>query len=397
MTPEMTIRGLCSADIPVRDKARNQQHSKQDRMFLVPGSPNPARSKDARFLLIGTVLAVLIMLIALTASARAQVASHASNASLGPASLGPATMTAPMQISDKPVARVNGAVLTDRDLLREMYAIFPYAKQHNGFPKAQEASIRQGALEMIIFEELVYQETQRRKLTVPAAKLNQAEAGFQKQFNSPDEYNAYMQSEMHGSRQQLRKQIERSILIDELLKSELDTKSIVSLAEVQAYYTKNSAKFQQPESFNFQSISIIPPRDAKPGTDVTKEAQKKAEDALKQAKATRNYQDFGLLAEKISEDDFRVNMGDHKNVGREKLPPQVVKALASMQAGQVSGLIQIENAYTIIRLNTHNPARKQPLAEVKAELKTNLQKEKYEKLRSNFAKALRAKAKIEIV
>ena len=84
--------------------------------------------------------------------------------------------------------RVNGAVLTDRDLLREMYAIFPYARQHNGFPKAQEASIRQGALEMIIFEELVYQEAERRKLTISATKLNQAEAEFRKQFHSPDEY-----------------------------------------------------------------------------------------------------------------------------------------------------------------------------------------------------------------
>ena len=93
-------------------------------------------------------------------------------------------------MSDKPVARVNGAVLTDRDLLREMYAIFPYAKQHNGFPKAQEAAIRQGALEMIIFEELVYQEAVRRKLTISADDLNRAEADFRKQFNSPDEYDA---------------------------------------------------------------------------------------------------------------------------------------------------------------------------------------------------------------
>ena len=30
--------------------------------------------------------------------------------------------------SGKPVARVNGSVLTDRDLLREMYIIFPYAR-----------------------------------------------------------------------------------------------------------------------------------------------------------------------------------------------------------------------------------------------------------------------------
>ncbi len=84
----------------------------------------------------------------------------------------------PLQVSDKPVARVNGAVLTDRDLLREMFTIFPYAHQHNGFPKAQEAAIRQGALEMIIFEELVYQEAVRRKLTVSAGKAQSRSGRF---------------------------------------------------------------------------------------------------------------------------------------------------------------------------------------------------------------------------
>ena len=90
-------------------------------------------------------------------------------------------------------------------------------------------------------------------------------------------------------------------------------------------------------------------------------------------------------------------MGDHKAVGRDKLPPQIVKVAMTMQAGQVSGLIQIENAFTIFRLNAHNPPRKQSLADVKASLQTELQKRKYEQLRSNFAKSLRAKAKIEIV
>ena len=95
------------------------------------------------------------------------------------------------------------------------------------------------------------------------------------------------------------------------------------------------------------------------------------------------------------EDDFRVNMGDHKVIGRDKLPPQIVKAFSTMQPGQVSGLIQIESAYTIIRLNAHN-APKTSLEEVKADLKVELQKEKYEKLRSGLAKQLRAKAKIEV-
>jgi len=328
--------------------------------------------------------------IALSA-ASAQVASHAPTAVANTAS----AQTSPLQPSDKPVARVNGAVLTDRDLLREMYAIFPYAQQHNGFPKEQQAAIRQGALEMIIFEELVYQEAQRRKLTIPLEQLSRAEADFRKQFNSPDQYQQYLQTEMHGSEQQLRQQMRRSLLIEQVLKTDVELKSTVSSAEIEAYYAKNPALYRQPESFTFQSISIVPPLKATP--DQEKEARRKAENVLQQAKATKSYQDFGLLAEKFSEDDFRVNMGDHKVVPSEKLPPQVVKTLQAMQSGQVSALIQIETAFTIIRLNAHTPARKKPLAEVRNDLKTELQKSKYEKLRSGLAKQLRAKAKIEMV
>jgi parvulin-like peptidyl-prolyl isomerase len=338
-------------------------------------------------------LSVCILLVMAVAAAAQLAPSHAPSA-MGTAPVAP-PVTPLLQITDKPVARVNGAVLTDRDLLREMYAIFPYAKQHNGFPKAQEASIRQGALEMIIFEELVYQEAGRRKLTISAARLDSAEADFRKQFHSPDEYAQYMQAEMHGSRELLRQQMQRSLLIEEVLKAEVDDKAAVSLAEVRAYYDKHPVRFQQPESFSIQSISFLPPQKA--GPDAINANRKRAEEALAQAKATKNYQDFGLLAEKLSEDDFRVNMGDHKAVGRDKLPPQIVKAALAMQSGQVSGLIQIENAFTIFRLNAHNPVRQQNFAEVKADLRTELQKSKYERLRSNLARQLRTKAKIEIV
>ena len=324
-------------------------------------------------------------------AASAQMASHTPTAITNTAS----AQTSSLQVSDKPVARVNGTVLTDRDLLREMYMIFPYAQQHNGFPKAQEAEIRQGALEMIIFEELVYQEAVRRKLTISPEKLNRAQADFRGQFKSPDQYQQYLQTEMQGSEKNLRQQMRRSLLIEQVLKTDVEDKSAVSSTEVQAYYAKNPAKYQQGETFTFQSISVVPPLKDTP--EQAKQARSKAEDALRQAKATKSYQDFGLLAEKVSEDDFRVNMGDHKVVPADKLPPQVVKALQSMQAGQVSGLIQIESAFTIIRLNAHTAPRKKPLSEVRTELKTDLQKSKYEKLRSNLAKQLRSKAKIEMV
>ena len=341
-------------------------------------------------------LTIPSLLLVAVSIASAQIASHAPTAGLANASASTTVpMVSPLQVSDRPVARVNGAVLTDRDLLREMFTIFPYAQQHNGFPKAQEASIRQGALEMIIFEELVYQEAVRRKLSISPVKLNRAEAEFRKQFKSPDDYRQFMITEMQGSEQKLLKQIRRSILIEQVLKSDVEDRSAVTLADVKAYYDKNPAKYTQPESYSFQSISVMPA--LKPTAAQAAEAQKHSEEALLQAKATKSYQDFGLLAEKISQDDFRVNMGDHKVISSDKLPPQIVKAFSTMQPGQVSGLIRIESAYTIVRLNTHNPAKKQSLKEVQADLKSDLQKSKYEKLRSGLAKQLRAKAKVEEV
>jgi peptidyl-prolyl cis-trans isomerase SurA len=334
-----------------------------------------------------TICAVLVLGI----SATAQMSSHAPTAAAPKTSSAAAGPT----VQDKTVAVVNGAVLTDRDLLREMYTIFPYAQQHSGgFPKAQEASIRQGALEMIVFEELVYQEAIRRKLTVPAAKLTAAEAQFRKQFKTPDAYQQYLNMEAHGSTKAIREKIRRSLLIEQVLKSDVEARSTISAAELKAYYDKNPARFQVPESFSFQSISVIPP--LKPTAVQAKEAQQRAQDDLRQAKATKSYQEFGLLAEKISEDDFRVNLGDHKEVGRDKLPPEVIKALVAIRPGQITGVIQIESAYTIIRLNAHTPPHKKSLEEVRAELKDELQKNKYEKLRSSLNQHLRANAKIVI-
>lgn len=337
------------------------------------------------------ILTAILLAVATVASA--QVASHAPTG-VAPANTPTMAQAPPMQVTGKAVAKVNGTVLTDKDLLREMYTIFPYARQHNGgFPKAQEAGIRQGALEMIIFEELVYQEAVKRGMTIPQAKIDHGEAAYKKTFESPEQYQQFMQQEMHGSEKQLRQAIQRSLLIDQFLNQEVDKKSVVTAAEIRAYYDKNSARYQVPESYTFQSISIVPP--LKPTPEQAKDARKKADDILKQAKATKNFEGFGLLAEKVSEDDYRVNMGDHKVTPADKLPPQVINAFKGMKPGDISGLIQIESAYTLVRMNAHTPAHKQSFDEVKAQLTTELQKQKYEQLRVNLDKQLRSKAKVE--
>jgi parvulin-like peptidyl-prolyl isomerase len=291
------------------------------------------------------------------------------------------------------VARVNGSALTDADLLREEFAIFPYARQHNGIPKDLAPQIRDGALKMIIFEELVYQETLRRKMTVPAAKMQHAEADFHKQFATPGEFSTFLQSEFHGSTQLLEDKIRRSLLIEAFLKTEVDERSAVSIAEAREYYEKNPARFQHPESFTFQTISVLPPANAT--ADQLKEGRKRAEKGLQQARATKTAEEFGLLAEKISDDDYRVMMGQHKPVPADQLAPQVVKTMLTMKTGEVSDIIQVEQAYTIVRLQQHTPAGKPKFEEVKAQIQKELQQNKQNQLRMVLDKKLRQNAKIE--
>jgi hypothetical protein len=292
------------------------------------------------------------------------------------------------------VARVNGAVLTGTDLLREEYAIFPYAKQHNGeIPKEFEKQIRDGALKMIVFEELVYQEALRRKITIPAARTQKAEADFRKQFPNPDEFNNFLQSEFNGSRQLLDEKIRRSLLIEALLKVEVENKCSVTPSDVRASFDLNLARFHHPETYTFQTISVLPPQNATPAQ--LKEGLARGQNALKQAKATKTPEEFGLLAEKISDDDYRVMMGQHKPMPVDQLAPQVLKALSAMRPNDVSDLIQIDQAYTIVRLQAHTPAGQTKFEEVKAQLLKELKEGKRNKLRKALDAKLRQSAKVE--
>jgi parvulin-like peptidyl-prolyl isomerase len=294
----------------------------------------------------------------------------------------------------KPAVRVNDAVLTEADIVRQMYKIFPYASQHGGFPKAMEADIRKGAIEMIVFEELVYQEAKRMKVTIAPEQLSKAEAEFRKQLG-PDDYDQFLRTECQGSKQSLREKIRRSLLIEKMLETQIEQKSVVTATDAKAYYDKNPAQFETPERVRIQTISIIPPQNG--GAAVEKEARKRAEEAYKLARDTKSYQDFGLLAEKTSDDDWHIDMGDRHFVQVSTLPPPIVKAAAAMKPGEVSNLIQLGNAYTIIRLVEHTPAGKTPFAAVRAKLQSDLQKQKRVELRAALNQKLRKNAKVEVL
>jgi peptidyl-prolyl cis-trans isomerase SurA len=334
----------------------------------------------------------LTTMLAVAVSLSAQMPLASSHGSTTAKSVSTAQ---PQALSAKPAARVNGTILSELELRREMYTIFPYAQQHNGtFPKELEPEIRKGALDMIIFEELLYQEAKRLNLAITPEKMAAAEKAFRRQFDAGT-YEQFLHNECNGSQAILKERIRRSLLIEKMMKTQVQQKSTVTLADARAYYDKNAKQFEHGETVTIQTISIIPPENA--NKQINEEAYDKIKDGLRLARATKNAQEFGLLAEQISDDDWRTQMGVRKPMELKALPPEVAKVIAAMKVGTISDVIKVDRAYVIVRLNAHVAAGKTSFETAKAQIMSDLQKQKTLQTRAALNQKLRQTAKIEVL
>src|SRR6185369_8191446 len=268
-----------------------------------------------------------------------------------------------------------------------MYTIFPYARQHDGFPKDMEPEIRKGATEMVIFEELLYQKAKARKMEIPAEKLDSALKTFRRQFSDSKVYQQYLRLECNNSSVVLREKILRSLLIEKMLKTEVDQKAVVTAASAKAFYDANAKRYEHDETYSFQTISIVPPDNA--SQQVKEDAKLKIKDAARLGKAAKTSRDFGVIAEQISEDDWRTKLGDRGPMEVSKLPPEVRDALRKMKIGDVSDPIAVGTAWVVVRLNEHAAAGKTPFEKVQSSLIAEMQRDKRLAVRAELNKNLR--------
>jgi peptidyl-prolyl cis-trans isomerase C len=328
------------------------------------------------------VMALFLMLVVSTTAAQLAATSH------------PRIVQSSQEREAKAVARVNGTVLTEFDLQREMAMMFPYAQQHGGkVPKTMEPEVRRGALQMIEFEELVYQEAVRQKMQIGVTRLDQAMTDLRAQFNSEPAFQQFLKAEFHGSRAILRRKVERSLLIDELLDREVTKKAGIKDSEVRAVYDRDPTKFSLPRRVSIQTISVLIPDDASPEQEMS--MRHRAEDILQKAKAARNAEEFGALAEKNSDDNWRVMMGDHGFVEEDKMPAEVAQIAFAMKPGDVSHVVRAENSFCIVRVNANEPARNMPFEEVRTQIRKTLQAQRVDQLRGALNRRLRKTAKVE--
>jgi peptidyl-prolyl cis-trans isomerase D len=168
----------------------------------------------------------------------------------------------------------------------------------------------------------------------------------------------------------------------------------VTQDELQAYYNQHRDQYRVAEQAKVSHILIktpLPGPDGKVDEKGVAEAQKRAEDILKQLKAGAKFEE---LAKKYSEDPGSAKEGGSLGwIGKGRTVPEFEKAAFSQPIGQVGGLVKSSYGFHIIRVDARQDAHMKTLEEVKDQIEPILKQQKAGEIAQKQAEDLLQQAK----
>jgi peptidyl-prolyl cis-trans isomerase D len=159
--------------------------------------------------------------------------------------------------------------------------------------------------------------------------------------------------------------------------------------DLRAYYDQHRDQYRTPDQVKVSHILIktpLPGPDGKVDEKGAAEAQRRAEDLLKQLKAGAKLED---LAKKYSEDPGSAKQGGSLGwIGKGQTVPEFEKAAFSLPKGQISDLVKSSYGFHIIRVDDKQDAHVKTLDDVKAEIEPILKHQKAQQIAQKQADAL---------
>jgi len=304
-------------------------------------------------------------------------------------------------------ARTYGLSITDEQLAQVIGGIEAFQKEGKFDKQRYEASLHNQNMNPLVFEARVQQELSMRQLTDGYAnngfasntvidnliRLNEQQRvvstslisadSFLKQVN-PDDATVKAYYDKNTSEFQTPEQarVEYAILSADALLPQV----IVDDAEIKKYYDEHQPEFGTQEQRQASHILI---KVAAQAPDAEKQAAKaKAEQVLQQVKQSPGK--FEDLAKQYSQDPgSAAKGGDLGLFARGMMVKPFEDAAFQLKQGEISGLVQSDFGFHIIKLISINPAKLQALNDVKSEItqKLKLQKagDKFAELAEKFS------------
>ena len=111
----------------------------------------------------------------------------------------------------------------------------------------------------------------------------------------------------------------------------------------------------------------------------------------------KNGEDFTKLASEFSEDDYRVKGGWIGYLHKGRLLPKLEDVAFSLKNNEISEPIRSLQGYHIIKAGVRKQEGRILFKDINAELKQRLEKERFEKLKTDLLNGLREKVEIKIL
>jgi len=295
------------------------------------------------------------------------------------------------QAGEDLVAKVNGVGITKAEFDRN----WPAYMQQRGLPtghvdktgKVEE--FRKELLGLMIDQELLYQAAVKGGFAASDQQVEEEFAKGSQGFKSPEEFETAL-ARNGMDKTSYSSFLKRRLSVDKMLQEQIAKDVKVTDAEVDEFYAGNIEKFAIPEQIRARHILV------KMESGATAEqkaaAKKKIEEVL--AKAGGGV-DFAELAKVYSEGPSAPQGGDLGLFTRGRMVPAFEEAAFSMKAGEVSGIVETQFGYHIIKVEERKPAGTADKEEAADRIRQFLNQQKLSEAVMARLEALRGDAQVE--
>ncbi|MFH1563411.1 MAG: peptidylprolyl isomerase [Nitrospirota bacterium] len=156
----------------------------------------------------------------------------------------------------------------------------------------------------------------------------------------------------------------------------------ITETEIEDYYTKHIKEYQDPEQVRARHILIKSENNEKEAK--AKEARLAIENILKEVKAGGNFEE---LAKEHSDCPSKTQGGDLGFFERGKMVKAFEDTAFSLKPGEISGIVETQFGFHVIKLEEKKEVRTIPLDEVKEGIKNTIQSQKAKEEAEKIAKS----------
>ncbi len=243
----------------------------------------------------------------------------------------------------------------------------------------------------MVSEELIFQLAKKVEMPDLNKKVDEFMTKHKDRLKADDEYRKRFEADKL-SEKDMRELIRRKMIQDNYLQKMVMAKVTVTEAEMKDFYDKNPQYFTTPDQIRASHILIkVDPK----ATDAQKKAARaKIEGILKQAKVSGA--DFGKLAKDNSDCPSKDNNGDLGFFPKGQMVKQFEDAAWMLKSGEISGIVETQFGYHIIKVTETKASSKVPYSDVRSKIEQAIKQQKTSEGIKALVESARKTAKIEL-